>query len=133
MKVADFGVARFKHKGGIMTAETGTYRWMAPEVSIINKPESLKLIFLPLTPSFSHLQVINHQSYDHRADVYSFAIVLWELATSKVFHISISYQSAVFIISILTPFFHADPLRELVSCTSRPRCEEGWLTLKIVD
>ncbi|KAK3122488.1 hypothetical protein QOZ80_8AG0614320 [Eleusine coracana subsp. coracana] len=42
-----------------MTAETGTYRWMAPEI-------------------------INHKPYDHKADVFSFAIVLWELATSKV-------------------------------------------------
>lgn len=32
VKVADFGVARFQNKGGVMTAETGTYRWMAPEV-----------------------------------------------------------------------------------------------------
>lgn len=32
MKVADFGVARFQSQKGIMTAETGTYRWMAPEV-----------------------------------------------------------------------------------------------------
>ncbi|KAH9691670.1 hypothetical protein KPL70_016180 [Citrus sinensis] len=31
VKVADFGVARFQNKGGVMTAETGTYRWMAPE------------------------------------------------------------------------------------------------------
>lgn len=59
VKVADFGVARFQAQEGIMTAETGTYRWMAPEV-------------------------INHQSYDEKADVFSFAIVLWELATSKI-------------------------------------------------
>ncbi|XVE60150.1 hypothetical protein DITRI_Ditri05aG0104500 [Diplodiscus trichospermus] len=59
VKVADFGVARFQNKGGVMTAETGTYRWMAPEV-------------------------INHQPYDHKADVFSFAIVLWELVTAKV-------------------------------------------------
>nr|XP_029118309.1 serine/threonine-protein kinase STY17 isoform X2 [Elaeis guineensis] len=59
VKVADFGVARFQSQEGDMTAETGTYRWMAPEV-------------------------INHQSYDHKADVFSFAIVLWELVTSKV-------------------------------------------------
>ncbi|XP_042440478.1 serine/threonine-protein kinase STY17-like [Zingiber officinale] len=59
VKVADFGVARFQNEEGIMTAETGTYRWMAPEV-------------------------INHQLYDHKADVFSFAIVLWELATSRV-------------------------------------------------
>ncbi|XP_040998676.1 serine/threonine-protein kinase STY46-like isoform X6 [Juglans microcarpa x Juglans regia] len=32
VKVADFGVARFQTQGGTMTAETGTYRWMAPEV-----------------------------------------------------------------------------------------------------
>lgn len=32
VKVADFGVARFQCVGGVMTAETGTYRWMAPEV-----------------------------------------------------------------------------------------------------
>jgi serine/threonine protein kinase len=35
VKVADFGVARFQNKGGVMTAETGTYRWMAPEVCVI--------------------------------------------------------------------------------------------------
>ncbi|XP_039007079.1 serine/threonine-protein kinase STY46-like isoform X2 [Hibiscus syriacus] len=31
VKVADFGVARVKAQSGVMTAETGTYRWMAPE------------------------------------------------------------------------------------------------------
>lgn len=29
--MADFGVARYQSQG-VMTAETGTYRWMAPEV-----------------------------------------------------------------------------------------------------
>lgn len=32
VKVADFGVARVQTETGVMTAETGTYRWMAPEV-----------------------------------------------------------------------------------------------------
>ncbi|KAL2346204.1 hypothetical protein Fmac_000204 [Flemingia macrophylla] len=32
VKVADFGVARMHNQSGIMTAETGTYRWMAPEL-----------------------------------------------------------------------------------------------------
>ncbi|XP_057841092.1 serine/threonine-protein kinase STY8 isoform X1 [Cryptomeria japonica] len=60
VKVADFGVARFlTQNNGTMTAETGTYRWMAPEV-------------------------INHQPYDQKADVFSFAIVLWELLTAKL-------------------------------------------------
>lgn len=31
VKVADFGVARVQAQYGVMTAETGTYRWMAPE------------------------------------------------------------------------------------------------------
>lgn len=34
VKVADFGVARVQTQSGVMTAETGTYRWMAPEVRI---------------------------------------------------------------------------------------------------
>ncbi|XP_052622719.1 uncharacterized protein LOC122195401 [Lactuca sativa] len=59
VKVADFGVARFLSQGGVMTAETGTYRWMAPEV-------------------------INHQQYDEKVDVLSFVIFLWELVTAKV-------------------------------------------------
>lgn len=59
IKVADFGVARFLNQGGVMTAETGTYRWMAPEI-------------------------MNHQSYDQKADVFSFSIVLWELLTLKL-------------------------------------------------
>lgn len=41
VKVADFGVARVKVQSGVMTAETGTYRWMAPEVI------SLSLLPLP--------------------------------------------------------------------------------------
>lgn len=59
VKVADFGVARVKAQTGVMTAETGTYRWMAPEV-------------------------IEHKPYDHKADVFSFGIVVWELLTGKL-------------------------------------------------
>jgi serine/threonine protein kinase len=59
VKVADFGVARRLASTGDMTAETGTYRWMAPEV-------------------------IKHAKYDQRIDVYSFGIILWELFTSQL-------------------------------------------------
>ncbi|KAJ0947639.1 putative dual-specificity kinase TKL-Pl-4 family [Helianthus annuus] len=55
----DFGVARVKAQTGVMTAETGTYRWMAPEI-------------------------IEHKPYDHKADVFSFGVVLWELLTGKL-------------------------------------------------
>lgn len=59
VKIADFGVARVIDSQGIMTAETGTYRWMAPEI-------------------------IEHKPYGEKADVYSFGIVIWELLTGKV-------------------------------------------------
>jgi serine/threonine protein kinase len=59
VKIADFGVARMIEANGHMTAETGTYRWMAPEV-------------------------IEHKPYDEKADVFSFGVVMWELLTSKV-------------------------------------------------
>lgn len=55
VKIADFGVARLQPTdGSTMTAETGTYRWMAPEV-------------------------IAHGFYNEKADVYSYGIMVWEL------------------------------------------------------
>eukprot|EP00210_Caulerpa_lentillifera_P001441 g1383.t1 len=59
VKIADFGVARIMDAVCCATAETGTYRWMAPEV-------------------------IEHKPYDHKIDVYSFGILLWELLTGEV-------------------------------------------------
>jgi len=58
-KVTDFGVAVL-HSGPSEehTAETGTYRWMAPEV-------------------------IRHESYSFMADVYSYALVVWQLVTHE--------------------------------------------------
>ncbi|XP_023552583.1 serine/threonine-protein kinase STY8-like isoform X1 [Cucurbita pepo subsp. pepo] len=71
VKVADFGVARVQTQSGVMTAETGTYRWMAPEV-------------------------IEHKPYDHKVDVFSFGIALWELLTGEIPYSSMTpLQAAV--------------------------------------
>lgn len=71
VKVADFGVARVQAQSGVMTAETGTYRWMAPEV-------------------------IEHKPYDHKADIFSFGIVMWELLTGQLPYSSLTpLQAAV--------------------------------------
>ncbi|KAL6843180.1 hypothetical protein ACP4OV_026893 [Aristida adscensionis] len=59
IQIADFGVARIEEKTEGMTPETGTYRWMAPEM-------------------------IQHRPYNQKVDVYSFGVVLWELVTGKL-------------------------------------------------
>jgi serine/threonine protein kinase len=57
-KIADFGMS-ISNYGQELTAETGTYRYMAPEV-------------------------IRHESYSSNADVYSFGICLWQLITREI-------------------------------------------------
>jgi len=60
LAIADLGLARYQAESGKkMTAETGSYRWMAPEV-------------------------IRHEEYDKRCDVYSFAILAWEMITYRI-------------------------------------------------
>jgi hypothetical protein len=56
-KVTDFGVASIEAKPE-MTSETGTYRWMAPEV-------------------------IRHHPYSEKADCYSYGVLLWQLITRE--------------------------------------------------
>ncbi|KAL8473233.1 hypothetical protein ACS0TY_030168 [Phlomoides rotata] len=65
IKLADFGLAR-EEVDDEMTTEAGTYRWMAPELFSV---EDL------------HVGVKKH--YDHKVDVYSFSMILWELLTNR--------------------------------------------------
>eukprot|EP00899_Mesostigma_viride_P014737 jgi/Mesvir1/23264/Mv12878-RA.1 len=59
VKVADFGLSRVMAHAQTMTGGCGTFQWMAPEV-------------------------LAHQRYSERADVYSFGILLWEMSTRQV-------------------------------------------------
>jgi len=64
LKISDFGLAKVKlvSKHGDefqMTGETGSYRFMAPEV-------------------------FRHEEYNETVDIYSFAMILYMLLTSKV-------------------------------------------------
>ncbi|XP_022773983.1 serine/threonine-protein kinase HT1-like [Durio zibethinus] len=81
VKLADFGLAREEVMGG-MTCEAGTYRWMAPELY-----------------SRDPLPIGAKKHYDHKVDVYSFSIVLWELLTNKApfkgrDNVSVAYAAA---------------------------------------
>ncbi|GAA0169312.1 hypothetical protein Leryth_013310 [Lithospermum erythrorhizon] len=67
VKLADFGLAREETLTEMMTAETGTYRWMAPE------------LYSTVT-----LRQGEKKHYNHKVDAYSFAIVLWELVLNKL-------------------------------------------------
>ncbi|GAB2294241.1 hypothetical protein Dimus_028457 [Dionaea muscipula] len=60
VKVSDFGLSRIKHET-YLTSKTGkgTPQWMAPEV-LRNEPS------------------------DEKSDIYSFGVILWELATQKI-------------------------------------------------
>jgi len=53
-KISDFGLSRFKNPTGNMTAAVGSLAWMAPEIW-------------------------KAEQYNEKADVYSFAIIIWEL------------------------------------------------------
>ncbi|KAI3474282.1 hypothetical protein Pfo_029070 [Paulownia fortunei] len=64
VKLADFGLAREESVTEMMTAETGTYRWMAPEYCDTSSGEK--------------------KHYNNKVDVYSFGIVLWELLTNRM-------------------------------------------------
>lgn len=72
VKVADFGIARVKSNTSTMTT-AGTVAWTSPEI-------------------------LRHETYNEKSDVYSFAIVLWEMLSEYVF---VSIRSCV---SFLTNF-----------------------------
>lgn len=78
LKIADFGLARHlpaEDRSASLTAETGSYRWMAPEV-------------------------IRHEPYNSACDVYSFAVVCWEMLTYDVPFASVTAVQAAFNVAV---------------------------------
>jgi len=57
VKISDFGLSKFKSNDTNSIQPSGTYQWMAPEYMQLNTP------------------------YTESADIYSFAVVCWELLT----------------------------------------------------
>lgn len=58
-KIADFGVACEEAYHDVVGDDAGTYRWMAPEM-------------------------IKHEPYGRKVDVYSFGLLLWEMLTGAI-------------------------------------------------
>lgn len=58
-KLCDFGIARFLDSDQVMTVQVGTPHWMAPEI-------------------------LNGKKYGTEVDVYSFGMLLYELATNTI-------------------------------------------------
>jgi hypothetical protein len=67
VKIADFGIARVKTNTSTMTT-TGTIAWTAPEI-------------------------LRHESYNEKSDVYSYAIVLWEIVSQGEIPFEDEFQS----------------------------------------
>jgi len=75
LKLSDFGLARERPaRKESLTAETGSYRWMAPEV-------------------------MRHEPYDEKCDVYSFALFCWALLTRSQPFPSLSAVEAAFAVA----------------------------------
>ncbi|CAM8935924.1 unnamed protein product [Rhodiola kirilowii] len=92
-KLADFRLAREETLTEMMTAETGTYHWMAPE------------LYSTVT-----LRQGEKKHYNNKGDAYSFAIVLRELLHNKLpvegmSNLQAAYAAAFNVTHYLTTFF----------------------------
>ncbi|CAM8980084.1 unnamed protein product [Rhodiola kirilowii] len=98
IKLADFGLAREETLTEMMTAETGTYRWMAPE------------LYSTVT-----LRQGEKKHYNNKVDAYSFAIVLWELLHNKLPFEGMSNLQAAYAAAFKNVRPNADNLPEEMS------------------
>lgn len=84
-KIFDFGLCTCVRKGETqdeayeLTGCTGSMRYMAPEVC--NEVREHDLFFLIRK---WRVQVALRKPYNHSVDVYSFGIIVWEIATGRI-------------------------------------------------
>ena len=71
VKIADFGIACEEAYCDALAQDTGTFRWMAPEM-------------------------IKRKHYGRKVDVYSFGLVLWEMVTGRIPYEEMSPIQAAF-------------------------------------
>ena len=74
VKLAGFNLACNFRTADKLTPETGTYRWMAPEI-------------------------IRRESYNNCADVYSFGVFMWELFTREVPYADMNAIQAAYLVA----------------------------------
>ena len=87
--------------------QPNVHRWILGSQIPPPLPADLSKVSQPiLLSSFSQrillyqfLKVIEHKPYDHKADVFSFAVVLWELLTAKVVSSSFFTKVIIFLVS----------------------------------
>lgn len=89
VKVGDLGISRVVSLTNTMTT-IGTIAWTAPGIYFLLSlpftllpPCSFLRDFFPV-PHTSFSEILRHEPYDERADIYSFSIVLFELCTRRI-------------------------------------------------
>uniref|UniRef100_A0A7S4BFL9 Protein kinase domain-containing protein n=1 Tax=Chrysotila carterae TaxID=13221 RepID=A0A7S4BFL9_CHRCT len=76
LRISDFGLAKYAPtEKSLLTAETGSYRWMAPEV-------------------------LRHEPYDRSCDVFSFGMLCWEMLTYSMPFEKLTPVQAAFAVAI---------------------------------
>jgi serine/threonine protein kinase len=93
-----------------------------------------RTLFLSSTNNLNllNLKVIEHKPYDHKADVFSFGVVLWELLTAKVIHflresfprymiISLAYALGILLcmLAFQLPYEQLTPLQAAVGVVQK--------------